>query len=133
MRVSISGLCRNAARDPGYKFALGELCDHLKLLRDDPSRHSEFFDLYVFDDDAEYRAKLAEAGQQPATGQVSPDWLENRAAAKSKEAVATDKQHGQLAIAARKVDEIWRRAHKDTFENFKQALVELHSALQQQA
>lgn len=69
MKVSISGLCRNAARDSAYKFALSELCKHLKELRDDPSRHSEFFALYVFGDDAGYRAKLSEAGQQPATSQ----------------------------------------------------------------
>jgi hypothetical protein len=66
VKVSLSGLLRNAARDPGYKFSLGELCDHLKMLRDQPERHSEFFDLYVFSDDSEYRAKLVEAGQQSA-------------------------------------------------------------------
>jgi len=67
MKVSISGLCRNAAHSSGYKFALMELCEHLKQLRDQPERHSEFFELYVFSDDAEYRAKLAEAGQQHTT------------------------------------------------------------------
>ena len=69
MKVSISGLLRNAALDPGYKYSLGELCEHLKLLRDQPERHSEFFALYVFGDDSEYRAKLVEAGQQHTTPQ----------------------------------------------------------------
>ena len=67
MKVSISGLLRNAARDPGYKYSLGELCEHLQMLRDQPERHSEFFALYVFSDDSEYRAKLVEAGQQHTT------------------------------------------------------------------
>lgn len=70
MKVSISGLLRNAARDPGYKYSLGELCEHLKLLRDQPERHSEFFALYVFSDDSEYRAKLVEAGQQSGEAPV---------------------------------------------------------------
>lgn len=37
------------------------------MLRDQPERHSEFFALYVFGDDSEYRAKLVEAGQQHTT------------------------------------------------------------------
>ena len=80
MKVSISGLLRNAARDAGYKFALGELCDHLRMLRDQPGRHSEFFALYVFSDDADYRAKLVEAGQQPATATVQHEDTSHSAA-----------------------------------------------------
>ena len=39
----------------------------------------------------------------------------------------------QLVIAARKVDSIWKTANKETFDNFKRALIELSAALQQQA
>lgn len=72
VRVSLSGLLKNAAREPGYKYSLGELCEHLKMLRDDPGRHSEFFDLYVFGDDSEWRAKLAEAQATSTNKQSTP-------------------------------------------------------------
>ncbi len=67
MRVSLTGLLSQAGRNKAYRFMLAELCKHLKMLRDAPGLHGEFFELYVFEDGEERRAKVVEAGQQPAT------------------------------------------------------------------
>jgi hypothetical protein len=39
---------------------VAEFLGHLKELRNDSSRHAEFFDLYVFGDDAQWRASKLE-------------------------------------------------------------------------
>lgn len=57
MKTSITGFMRNMMR-PGTSEMVAEFLGHLKELRDAPSRHQEFFDLYIFSDDTEYRKKL---------------------------------------------------------------------------
>lgn len=65
MRVNITGFMRNMMR-PGGGEMIAEFLGHLKELRNTPSRHGEFFDLYIFSDDTEYRTAKAAEGPQPA-------------------------------------------------------------------
>jgi hypothetical protein len=55
MRINLNGFMRNITI-PQYKEMVVEFLSNVKELRDNPSKHNEFFDLYVFSDDKEYRA-----------------------------------------------------------------------------
>ena len=50
MMVSISGILRAGTKNKGSRYMLQEFYNNLKALRDDPTKHKEFFDLYVFGD-----------------------------------------------------------------------------------
>ncbi len=57
MRVNITGFMRNMLR-PRCGEMVAEFLGHLKELRNEPAKHAEFFNLYVFSDDTEYRAAM---------------------------------------------------------------------------
>ena len=67
MKCNIVGFMRNISR-PGTEELQQELLDNLKELRDHPEKHGEFFDLYLFRDDNEWRA--AKSVEQPANGEL---------------------------------------------------------------
>ena len=69
MRVSITGFMRNMLR-PGCAEQVAEFLGNLKELRDAPSKHAEFFDLYVFGDDTEYRKRAAQPAE-PAPSAIT--------------------------------------------------------------
>lgn len=80
MKVNITGFMRNMLR-PRCGEMVAEFLGHLKELRNDSSKHGEFFDLYIFGDDTEYRAaKLDESVPKSLnkqmvgeTPQIKPD------------------------------------------------------------
>jgi hypothetical protein len=63
MKCNINGFMRNISRQ-GTEELQQEFLDNLKELRDRPEKHGEFFDLYLFRDDKEWRA--AKTAEQPA-------------------------------------------------------------------
>jgi len=68
MKVNITGFMRNMLR-PNCGEMVAEFLGNLKELRNDPSKHNEFFDLYVFSDDSEYRKLKECANLHPPTPQ----------------------------------------------------------------
>ena len=65
MKVNITGFMRNMLR-PNCREMVAEFLGHLKELRNEPAKHGEFFDLYVFGDDAEYRNSKSKESPEPA-------------------------------------------------------------------
>lgn len=54
-----TGFLKNITKPRCYTLA-DELLENLKELRDNPEKHKEFFDLYIFSDDESYRTTLSQ-------------------------------------------------------------------------
>ena len=65
MKISIEGAVGPRLRGRPHRWLFGEFIKHLKMLRDEPNLHHDFFSDYVFDDNKEPPAK-AEEGQANA-------------------------------------------------------------------
>jgi hypothetical protein len=59
-KISIEGLLSPRIKGKPHRYMFREFIKNLKVLRDDPTIHNEFFGAYVFDDNKEPPAPIAQ-------------------------------------------------------------------------
>ena len=78
MKVNVQGMLRNMSRGSKPSYMAMEFINHLKMLKNDPKLHGEFFDLYVFSEPKEERPSVGAAGNCPAEdGTPNTDLTQN--------------------------------------------------------